>query len=488
MMKQAPKPVILLIIDTLMSTPLEEAVQTGYAPALQYLMEKGKYFPHVVSSFPTMSVTIESTLLTGEYADKHRLPALIWYDEDEKRVINYGTGIKEVVKTGFSPFIKDMYYNLNNVHLSQQVKTIHEELAEKGLDSASINAFVYRGNSQKQIQLPRMLQMLTDYDDPWEIRTSTLWSLGSFSKFSSKTKTPQLFSGNYKAGFHELRYLIKKRCLPSFTFCVIQDLDLRVHEKGPMDLNGIKKVDRKLQKVLGLFSSWDHALEKCTWIVMSDNGHASMGKKRRQYVIDLRKLLKGFKIKKDKVGVQPKDEIVLCVNQRTAFVYCVGDQIIKNNVVQRLKQDKRIDLIAWQEGEQTHVVSGEKEGELLFSCGGEYLDLYQQSWTISGNEHLLDITISDKQLHYGDFPDALARLSSSLKSHKGNYLVITAKPGYEFRSEASPIHNGGAAHGSLHKQESFVPMIVTGTNNYPEHERIVDFKPWILSLLQAGHT
>jgi predicted AlkP superfamily pyrophosphatase or phosphodiesterase len=54
---QLPKPVILLIIDTLMSYPLEVAVQTGRAPALQFLMEKGCYISNMVSSFPTMSVT-----------------------------------------------------------------------------------------------------------------------------------------------------------------------------------------------------------------------------------------------------------------------------------------------------------------------------------------------------------------------------------------------------------------------------------------------
>lgn len=72
-MKQ--KPVILLNIDSLMSEPLEVATQTGHAPALQFLMEKGSYIPNMVSSFPTMSVTIDSSLLTGTYADKHHVQA-----------------------------------------------------------------------------------------------------------------------------------------------------------------------------------------------------------------------------------------------------------------------------------------------------------------------------------------------------------------------------------------------------------------------------
>lgn len=482
-MKKSSKPVILLIIDTLMSTPLEEAVQTGFAPALQYLMKRGRYFPQMVSSFPTMSVNIESTLLTGVYADQHRLPALLWYHEDEKRIVNYGTGVKEILKTGVSQFINDMFFELNNVHLSKNVNTIHEELAGRGLTSASINTFVYRGNTQRQLLLPKRLQMMTKGKETWEIHTPPLWSLGSFSKFSPFTRTPHTFSGNYKASIREIKHLIKKRKLPAFTICGIQDLDLRIHIKGPMDIAGIQKIDRELQKLFGLFSSWDEAIKACTWIILSDNGHASMGNNRKHYVINLRKVFKGFSIMKDTRPVLHKDQIALAVNQRTAFVYCLGNGVDRTNVIKRLKQDQRIDIIAWEEYGQTHVVSGEMEGLFSFEGGGHYSDEYKQTWAISGNEKLLDITVKNNHLHYGDYPDALARLSSSLRSHKGNYIVATAKPGYEFKEKGSPIHVDGAAHGSLHKQESSVPMIVAGTNIYPQYERIVDVKPWILRLL-----
>ncbi|WP_158736363.1 alkaline phosphatase family protein [Alteribacillus sp. YIM 98480] len=482
-MSPTPKPVILLIIDTLMSTPLEESVQTGHAPALQYLMERGRYFPHVVSAFPTMSVTIESTLLTGKYADKHHLPALLWYHEDEKRIVNYGTGVKEIIKTGFSSFVKDMFFELNSIHLSNQVKTIHEELSERKLASASINAFVYRGNTVQQIHLPTILRWVTGCNGTWDIQAPPLWSLGSFSKFHPLTSTPQTFSGNYKAGCKELKYLIKRNKLPPFTMCVIQDLDLRIHLKGPMDLKGIQKIDRELQKLLNLYSSWEKALKECTWIVLSDNGHASMGNNKHHYVINLRKILKDFVIMKDNIPIPCKDQIALAVNQRMAFVYCLGNGVKKNRILASLKQDKRIDIIAWQEQGLNHVVSGEKDGKFTFSKGGLYQDQYEQTWTISGEERLLDITVKNHKINYGDYPDALARLSSSLTSHKGSYLVITAKPGYEFKDTGSPLHVGGAAHGSLHKQESLIPMIVAGTEVYPKYERIVDFKPWIMRLI-----
>ena len=102
-MKQPPqsiKPVILLNIDSLMSRPLEVAVQTGRAPALKFLMENGSYSPDMVTSFPTMSVTIDSSLLTGTYADKHKVPGLNWYDDSRKEIVNYGTGFRETFRLG----------------------------------------------------------------------------------------------------------------------------------------------------------------------------------------------------------------------------------------------------------------------------------------------------------------------------------------------------------------------------------------------------
>ncbi|MFP3488902.1 alkaline phosphatase family protein, partial [Staphylococcus sp. SIMBA_130] len=77
---QTKKTVILLNIVSLMSEPLELAIQTGRAPALQFLMENGSYFTNMVTSFPTTSVTIDSSLLTGTYADQHHIPGLTWFD------------------------------------------------------------------------------------------------------------------------------------------------------------------------------------------------------------------------------------------------------------------------------------------------------------------------------------------------------------------------------------------------------------------------
>ena len=90
-----------------------------------------------------------------------------------------------------------------------------------------------------------------------------------------------------------------------------------------------------------------------------------------------------------------------------------------------------------------------------------------------------------RQLTYGKYPDALARLYGAMHSHPGRYVIVTVQPGYELITESSPTHIGGGAHGSLHAVDSLVPLLVTGTDSRPKSLRIVDLKEWVLRLVNA---
>src|SRR5690606_29577678 len=102
-------------------------------------------YKDVVSAFPTMSVTIDSSLVTGRYANEHRVPGLIWYAADQRKLINYGTGPMETIRQGLHPVLTDALINLNSSHLNPNVSTIYEELASRGYKSGSINGIIYRG-------------------------------------------------------------------------------------------------------------------------------------------------------------------------------------------------------------------------------------------------------------------------------------------------------------------------------------------------------
>ncbi|GAA0441983.1 hypothetical protein GCM10008983_18860 [Lentibacillus halophilus] len=482
------KPVILLNIDSLMPEPLEIAVQTGRAPALKFLMENGNYIPNMVSSFPTMSVTIDSSLLTGTYADKHKIPGLNWFDESKNEVINYGTGFRETNKSGLKKTVHNMLYRLNNQHLSSNVKTIYEELADKGIRSASINSFVYRGNTPQKLQVPGLLRGLTRFKDgQWTTEAPSIFSLGVFSKLRKRSMATQIAAGNYKYTARELRHLIRQNKLPGFTFCIFQDLDFRIHFKGPMDIKGIAKIDRQIQKTLNLYSSWEEALNRNVWMVMGDNGHAPMGSNYRDFLIDLRKILKNYRIARIRRSIRKKDQVVLSVNQRMAYIYILDNTLPLSAIVEQLKKDHRIDVIARKTDDGICIDSGMREGSLYYRPDGDYSDIYQQTWDIKGNTELLDLTVTrNKTISYGDYPDALARVYGALHSQPGRFIVVNAKPGCEFKAQSTPFHLGGAAHGSLHKQETLVPLMIAGTTLEPKYPRFVDMKAFLLELIEKN--
>jgi predicted AlkP superfamily pyrophosphatase or phosphodiesterase len=479
------KHIILVVIDSLMDTPLQEAIKQERAPALQFLIKHGQYFPNVVSSFPTMSVTIDSSLLTGTYPDRHRVPGLVWYDENEGRIINYGNGKREIVKLGVKPVLQDSLYKLNNEHLSQHVKTLHEELAADGKQSASINVVVYRGNFPHQLNLPKTAAFLNILPENLKTYGPAWFSYGSLSYVNpnnQKNYIWQKYGFNDKFSSEELKYLIQSGKLPPFTIVYFPDNDHSVHKNGPMDIKGIEQADRQIQEIFGTYNSWESAIKNAVWIVMGDSGQASIGGSRKESFIRLPSLLSLYRITKLRERVQKEDQILLCVNERMAYIYSIDKYVPLARIAGHLQKDDRIDVIAWKEGEIIHVIEGGKEGVLSFRPGGQYVDPYQQRWSLQGKLSILDISTKGNQMTYHDYPDALARLYGALHSHPGRYLVVTARPGFELVGESSPTHLNGGGHGSLHKQDSLVPMLVTGTDSSPKHLRIVDIKDWILKM------
>src|SRR5699024_6167594 len=213
------------------------------------------------------------------------------------------------------------------------------------------------------------------------------------------------------------------------------------------------------------------------------------GYKYREVLIDLRKILKKNRIAKIQRPVSRKDQLVLCVNQRMAYIYVLDKKLSLSAITEKLKNDRRIDIIAWKDEGFIHIESGMRQGSLRFCPNGAYTDVYKQTWHIEGNLDLLDLGITDdKRLSYGNYPDALARLYGALHSHSGRFIVVNAKPGCEFKAQSTPFHLAGAAHGSLHRQESLVPLIIAGTNETPTYSRMIDLKQFILNLIAPEST
>ncbi|GEB32913.1 alkaline phosphatase family protein [Brevibacillus parabrevis] len=486
---QAHKPVVVILIDSLMDKPLQEAIRQGRAPALAFLQAKGHYFPRIVSSFPTMSVTIDSTLLTGSYADRHHIPGLSWYSEAENRMIYYGYGPKEALKIDQPQVLLDAIQQLNQTQLSKDTKTLHEELADLGKDSASINAIVWRGKTAHTLKIPHLIEVAAQLPGELSVTGPTFMSYAAFAQLDPNqkrhTRIWRKYGMNDEFSAQETAFLIDHSRLPPLTIAYLPENDAEVHKKGPATIDGIENADKALQSLLDTFGSWDQAVEEVRWIVMGDSAQSAVKADRQAAIIDLRSLLAPFLIPPISRPPQANDQVVIAANERMAYVYALDPKLSLSALVTQLQREPRLDIIARKEGSSIVVSAGGSDGKrrVTYKPGGPFQDEYGQSWSLQGDASVLDIKRAKKRITYGKYPDVLARLNGALNSHPGRYVVVTAQPGYELATESSPAHLGGAAHGSLHEVDSLVPLLVTGTDSRPKTNRIVDLKEWLLRLV-----
>ncbi|MFD1426334.1 putative AlkP superfamily pyrophosphatase or phosphodiesterase [Kroppenstedtia sanguinis] len=488
--------VIWILVDSLMSPAIDQGVNNKELPALSYLIQQGIYNKEMVSSFPTMSVTVDSTLLTGTYPDQHRIPGLIWFDLKEKRLVNYGTGLHEIVSDGIQQTIEDAAIHLNNSHLSKETPTVYEELADRGIQSGSINGMIYRGRANHVLSFPSWMASPTPLPERLKGKGPDFLSLGAFSN-PLQEKVPlsegpaQEFGFNDDYAIETTRYLIQENRLPDFLFVYLPDLDKPIHKKGggAAERQGLQKLDQNLQKLLDSFSSWEEALEKIIWVIAGDGGQTPIHPSDQNPVVRLDQLFQEYHVLQPGHPPDDQTELVLAVNERSAYVYSLKEEISLQTLADILKTDERIDLIAFPDkGDWIRVLNATTDQELLYRMGEDWTDSYEQAWDLKGDPAALDLSLDQtkKCLSYGDFPDALARLSASLNSHAGRFLVVTTRPGYELADTSSPQHKGGAGHGSLHRIDSVAPIIIAGTDQKPRHWRIVDLKAFILDLMKSG--
>lgn len=167
-------------------------------------------------------------------------------------------------------------------------------------------------------------------------------------------------------------------------------------------------------------------------------------KEQKEALIDLRKSLSNYHVVKLGETVRNNDEVVITANERMAYVYKINNGFSIKDIASKLQADSRIAWIAWKENEMIQVISGANKEVFQFKPGGPYKDVYDQTWYIKGNSAILDLNIkSNHHITYRNYPDGLSRLYGALHSHKGDFLIVDAKPGYEFIGESSPEHAGG---------------------------------------------
>ena len=481
--------VIVLIVDSLTSDALTKAASDAKYPAIRYLMEHGHYFPKVIASFPSMTVSDVSTLLTGTYPEAHRIPGLVWIDVHQQKVINYGNNFRQALMLGPHSVVQNALYALNQTHLSKHVRTVFEDLQTAGHTTGAINLLVFRGKTPHQISLPLYAR---PFFNPlsYRVLAANTFVFGQLTANSVGQRNQGIF---HRMGLNDdfstqsLIQLIKSRKLPDFTMVYLPDNDSVIHKQGVYAMRGVEHFDKNLQKILSTYGNWAAALTHATLVIMGDSGVTPVLPAHERPTILLRNLFPHQAIYRWGHPIRAQDDVGFAVNSRMAYVYLFNHRISLEQAANRLRNDRRIDVVAWSDGRHVRVTNQETRGSVLqFRKGGPYKDPYGVAWTIQGSPKVLDIRIDSKgAMVYGRYPDALHQLWSALHDQDGHYLVVTAKRGYQFGDERSPTHDGGAQQASLLDEDVYAPLLIDGTDRLPSKPlRFVDLKRYFLSLVQ----
>lgn len=493
------KNVILFIIDSLHPAALEQAMDLGHAPAMRYLAENGYLHTNCVSSFPTMTPVATSSIVTGMYADKHQVPGFIWYDPSTKWFVNYGATVRAILKMGPDQILKNLLWSLNGEHLSQKVSTIYEKLGEYGLTSGSVNFFIHRARTQYQANVPFLLRMASHFKFYREkIAGPEILTLGELIQPSFTKPARRLPVGPFnRFGFNDIfsgkiaANIIKDGKQPHFLLVYLPDNDKYSHVHGPQNsLPSIARADRQIRGVLDAFGPWEKALQDNVIIVTGDHAQTAIGK-NQEHIIDLDKILSRFRRLALRNRSDERTELALCPNERMAIIYVLNNKRpVLQHVAEILARDSRHTQIAWRDKFNRYkVLKGGSEKELVFWRKGQVEDVHGYTWGYEGDLDVVDAKLDDHgKVIFNEYPDAFKRLQSALDARRGTRIVLSAAPGYEYRAEGAPIHPGGGSHGSLQREDSCVPLIISGSDVNIANPRIIDIFPYILNTFQIAHT
>ena len=487
------KKIILFVIDSLHPVVLERVLSEGNAPALRFLAKHGTYMERVVSSFPTMTPVATSSMITGTWPNQHGVPGFIWYNEEIRKIVDYGATWQSVLKIGPEKILRNILIRLNEEHLNPKIPTLYEALEVGGYSTGCVNFFMHRAATPYRPEFPFFVSLATRFNlDQEKVSGPSQLTLGELihPPFSGRLNAyPRGIFNRF--GFNDVfsakiaAQLVRSRKQPDFMVVYFPDNDKYSHQYGPLRTGpSLERADRLVASVLNEFGSWEKALEENVFIVTGDHSQTTVGL-GNEYLIDLERALKSFKRLKstEEASEDNYKEIAICPNERMAFIYLLQPESeILSDIVSILCKDSRNAQIAWKVSENKYcVLQGGSEKQLSFSRTGPYQDVYGQTWTLEGDLSVVDAYVLGEQtIEFGKFPDPLERLISALEARGGSRVVVSAASGFEYLAAGAPIHPGGGSHGSLEEEDSTVPMIISGMPIRLEHPRIIDLYPIIM--------
>jgi predicted AlkP superfamily pyrophosphatase or phosphodiesterase len=395
---------ILIVIDGLTPSMLEDTLERGAAPSLRLLSEHGRY-RRAISTFPSLTPVCLSALATGAHPDVHQIPHLVWYHRGERRLVEYGSSFGAVRAAGTKQSLIDTIYGLNSSHLGGEAVTVYEALEDAGLTAAAINITCYRGRHAHRPTVPFLTRPA---HGPSRFFFYNLFESDVTGAPLSVRNRPRGTIDAYAAAVG--RWLVTR---DGFDFLVfyLSDYDYASHAQGPDAAHAaLARCDDAVGTLIEAAGGEDEFLERYAVLLCSDHGQTPV-----QEVARLQ-------------DVYP-DAIVTASN-RAGMIYTADDPAL---LARRLDGNPAVDAVLWRDGDRPFV---------------------RRDGADAGVEQL-------------DHPDGPARARAALANPNAGELIVSAAPGWEFADLGGRHHSGGGSHGSLTAGDSEVPMLAVGLDVLP---------------------
>jgi hypothetical protein len=489
-----PPKLVLCVIDAMAPEMLVQAAESGAAPVLARLMQRGTYIPDCVAAFPSVTPVCAASIVTGAAQDEHHIPGMNWYSREESRYVEYGSSLRAAQRFGIARQLTDTVYNMNRAHLARETLTVFETLDDADVRTAGTTYLMYRGRHRHEPQRDTALA---------RVLAGTLARhavMGPRELFYADVFASRRTGCRSTLGMPGVRdrhsgcvseYLVEHD-LFDFLLLSLPDNDWYSHKHGPdAQLTSIAAADLQLARVMEAAGGVDAFLDEHAFIAMADHSQAPV-----TATIDLQSEL-------SELGVLQPDgsnllgaltgtrtparsredseragghQIAVCPSQRAAMVYALAPETrdaMRASVLPRALEIEGVDLAAWlahdaHDRPAEGVVCSPDRGELRFAPGGDLHDARGVAWHVDGELSVLDASVhADNALQTPAYPDALARLWSALTCPTSGEVLLSAAPGYEFLDWGGAAHVGGGSHGSLHVSDSLAPLVLCGLDEPP---------------------
>jgi predicted AlkP superfamily pyrophosphatase or phosphodiesterase len=419
------KKLVLVVVDGMTPAAFERAIAEGRAPAMAFLAAEGEY-RQATSVFPSLTPVCLTSIATGAGPGVHHIPSLVWWNREERRIVEYGSSLSALRAAGLSQSLVDTIFNMNARHLSRDAVTVYEALEDAGLVAAAVNITCYRGRHRYLPTVPGLNRAA------FGPRRFFFYGLFESDRTGAPFAVRSRRAGSVDAYAAAVgRWLVTRDGFDFLAF-YLSGYDFASHAGGPdgaeADL-ALEQADAAIGTLLDAAGGPDEFLERYAVVLLSDHGQTRVERASRL----------------EEPLADVANEIVVAASNRAGQVYLRPDaRVDASALAQRLDGFAAVDVTLRREADR---VVARKDGE-------------------------------DVPVEKLDHPDAAWRARSALADPNAGELLVSAAEGWELADLGGRHHAGGGSHGSLVAGDSLVPLVTVGLAAEPR--RITDVAPAVL--------